>query len=342
MPNLPLILSIVAAAVAIVFFLLRSRRVRRSDALIGRRRQVLIEDSLKHLHDVEYRGHSASLESLAGALEVRADRAAALVATLESRRLLDRRGTALHLTDGGRKDARRILRMHRLWERWLAEETGVSETRWHALAEKREHRMTDAEVEELSARLGHPAWDPHGDPIPTASGELPPRRGAPLPSLGENEWAVIVHLEDEPEALYEELVDAELHIGKTIRLITSDASRVRLESDGCVRELSPVAAANITVAAMPSAPQMAGAFETLAALPSGESAEVVEILPGCVGAQRRRLLDLGLVPGTRVEAVMSSAAGNPMAFRIRGSLIALRRDQARWVRIADGTGKAAA
>jgi Fe2+ transport system protein FeoA len=46
------------------------------------------------------------------------------------------------------------------------------------------------------------------------------------------------------------------------------------------------------------------------------------------GPQRRRLLDLGFVPGTLIEAEISSAMGDPIAYRVRGALIALRREQA--------------
>jgi ferrous iron transport protein A len=51
------------------------------------------------------------------------------------------------------------------------------------------------------------------------------------------------------------------------------------------------------------------------------------------GPARSRLLDLGFVPGTPVEAVMESPAGDLTAYRIRGSTIALRRDQARHIGI---------
>ncbi|NPV52590.1 MAG: ferrous iron transport protein A [Firmicutes bacterium] len=66
-------------------------------------------------------------------------------------------------------------------------------------------------------------------------------------------------------------------------------------------------------------------------LPMGEAGIVGEILAG--GIVRRRLLDLGLVPGTRVYAVRRSPAGDPTAFRIRGAVIALRREEAARVRV---------
>jgi len=62
--------------------------------------------------------------------------------------------------------------------------------------------------------------------------------------------------------------------------------------------------------------------ETLATLGVGEAGRVLELQ--CEGAYRRRLLDLGLIPGTEVRAIMLSPLGNPMAYEIRGSIIALR------------------
>ena len=52
-----------------------------------------------------------------------------------------------------------------------------------------------------------------------------------------------------------------------------------------------------------------------------------------VGTQRRRMLDLGLVEGTNVEALHKSPSGDPVAYFIRGAVIALRGEDARKIRI---------
>ena len=72
---------------------------------------------------------------------------------------------------------------------------------------------------------------------------------------------------------------------------------------------------------------------TLAEAKQGEIVRVLGIHSGLQGPQRRRLLDLGLVPGTLVEAELSGASGDPVAYRVRGALIALRRDQSRWIQV---------
>jgi Fe2+ transport system protein FeoA len=64
-------------------------------------------------------------------------------------------------------------------------------------------------------------------------------------------------------------------------------------------------------------------------------ADVVATVVGLTneGVERRRMLDLGILPGARVEVVMKSPLGDPVAYRIRGATVALRRDQARQIRV---------
>ena len=52
------------------------------------------------------------------------------------------------------------------------------------------------------------------------------------------------------------------------------------------------------------------------------------------GANRRRLMDLGILPGTKVEVEMVSPLGDPVAYRVRGAVVALRHKQAREIEIA--------
>jgi Fe2+ transport system protein FeoA len=64
--------------------------------------------------------------------------------------------------------------------------------------------------------------------------------------------------------------------------------------------------------------------EKLSDLEPGQEAKIKEVL--VIGAQRRRLFDLGFLPGTRVVAEMRAPLGEPTAYRIRAALVALRRD----------------
>ena len=75
----------------------------------------------------------------------------------------------------------------------------------------------------------------------------------------------------------------------------------------------------------------AGKIVSLHDLPVGGSAIVTSIR--AEGLTRRRMMDLGLIPGTRVEAVRISPAGDPKAYRIRGAVIAFRKEEAHQVLI---------
>ena len=87
----------------------------------------------------------------------------------------------VELTDAGRRHAVAMVRRHRLIETFLVEELGYGWDEVHDEAEVLEHAVSDELVERLDRRLGFPARDPHGDPIPTADGT--PRRPDAVPLL---------------------------------------------------------------------------------------------------------------------------------------------------------------
>ncbi len=289
--------------------------------------RVEVEDALKHLWDGEYRQRPATLESLAGSLGLSGRAAAELVDRLGRLGLLHHDDSALHLTSDGRREALRVIRIHRLWERYLADETGLDAREWHAHAERREHGTSDQQADALAATLGYPRFDPHGDPIPMPSGEVPPHQGMPLTQLLADQVAEIVHIEDEPEAVFAQIAAAGLVPGMRVRVLDRSPQRIRIEAEADEVVLAPVVAANVTVLLI-EAPSSVTTTSRMSALALGESAEVVALAASCRGAQRRRLLDLGLVPGTRVTSELRGPSGDPTAYRIRGALIALRRDQA--------------
>lgn len=76
-----------------------------------------------------------------------------------------------------------------------------------------------------------------------------------------------------------------------------------------------------------------GSSVSLSALRPGDAARVVEIAPECHGFERRRLLDLGLVPGSIVERSARAPFGGPIAFRLRGVTMALRSDTAAMISV---------
>ena len=292
-----------------------------------------IEDALKHLFDYEYRRQVGTLQSLSGALAISGNQAAELLESLEKQGLVTSGEGGYLLTGEGRRHALQVIRIHRLWERYFSDETGLEPQAWHQEAELLEHTTTPAEAEALAARMGNPPFDPHGDPIPTASGEMPPQQGRSLSELPVGELAEIVHIEDEPEAVYAQLLAEGLHPGMRVRVSESTPRRIRFEANAEEVVLAPVLAANLTVAPLPKEVEMPGPFERLSDLALGQQARVVAIAPTLRAPERRRMLDLGLVPGTVVEVELRSPSGDPTGYRIRGAVIALRQDQADQIQI---------
>src|SRR5918996_4354319 len=81
------------------------------------------------------------------------------------------------------------------------------------------------------------------------------------------------------------------------------------------------------VAASTEAPVILDGVIPLTALPAGTSADIVTLDPSFRGFARRRLLDLGFTPGARIRSELEPFTGDPRAYRLRGTTIALRREQ---------------
>ncbi len=151
--------------------------------------------------------------------------------------------------------------------------------------------------------------------------------------LAVGELAEIVHVEDEPEAVYAQLVAEGLYPGMRVRLIESTPQRIAFEADAEEHVLAPILAANLSVLPLPQEEEMKGPFEKLSSLSVGSRARVVALSPVLRGPERRRMLDLGLIPGTEVAVEIESPTGDPIGYRVRGAVIALRREQADQVRV---------
>jgi DtxR family Mn-dependent transcriptional regulator len=294
------------------------------------RQRVQVEDALKHLHTCEWQGHRATTDSLAGALGLSRRAAITLSARMQSQGWVTLAEGGLRLTPDGERLALQIIRAHRLWERYLADEARMPLAGVHAEADRREHRRDAETILALDAAMGYPKTDPHGDPIPTAEGEL-----ARTDSEALSEWpigrpATIVHLEDEPAAIFSQIAAEGLRPGQRIKVIEADEHRIVFADDRETHVLAPVVAGNIfVIAAKPDGEP--ATIDRLTALEPGRSAVVHRLEEALQGFTRRRLLDLGLTPGAEIQTEYASFLGDPVAFRVRGSLIALRREQARHV-----------
>jgi DtxR family Mn-dependent transcriptional regulator len=338
-PLLSLIIAALVSAILIyIFWPDRGPfwRWQRARELSGR---VLSEDALKHIQQCEFHGQRASVKSLAGALNISPNRVTDVITRLESHDLLQIEGTDFLLTPSGRDYAMRVIRAHRLYERYLAEATGFEESEWHERAERIEHRLSPEEVAAIAAQLGNPTHDPHGHPIPTSSGVMVYHDGKALPTMEVDQVYQIVEIEDQPEVVYAQLVAEGLRPGMEIHLIENSPRRVRFWAGDEEHVLAPIMATNIEVLPLETKPKVDEVpGEPLTELKPGEDARVTGLSPAIRGAERRRLMDLGILPGTVIENEMVSAGGDPIAYRVRGALIALRKSQAEMISVSREDG----
>ena len=165
-------------------------------------------------------------------------------------------------------------------------------------------------------------------------GELISHGGIPLSNLPVQTAARIVHIEDEPEVIYAQIVAEDLHPNMIIEIDEKTTNRLRFWTDEQEHVLAPIVAANISV--MPLVEE--SREEVIEGVPldtlvPGQAGLVTGISSLSRGVERRRLFDLGIIPGTEIDVEMVNPGGDPTAYRIRGTVIALRSTQARMIKV---------
>jgi DtxR family Mn-dependent transcriptional regulator len=134
-----------------------------------------VEDYLKciYLEALREPGALVSTGRIAAAMKVAPGTVTAMMKTLTESGLVGYEPYAgVRLTDAGRRLAAHVLRRHRLVELFLVRIMGMDWSTVHEEAEVLEHAVSEQLIERIDEMLGRPAADPHGDPIPTAGGEV--------------------------------------------------------------------------------------------------------------------------------------------------------------------------
>ncbi|MFF2050117.1 metal-dependent transcriptional regulator [Leifsonia sp. NPDC058194] len=171
------------------------------------------QDYLKFIWSAtEWEGDPVTVKQLSERMGVRAATVSDGIRRLTEQGLLAHEPYGgIELTDDGRRHAVAMVRRHRLIETFLVEQLGYGWDEVHDEAEVLEHAVSDDLVERIDRRLGFPARDPHGDPIPTADGQ--PRRpdAVPLLSAPTGVEVVVARISDADPAILRYL--GELRIG---------------------------------------------------------------------------------------------------------------------------------
>lgn len=332
-PIVSLVLFFLIAAIAYVIFKPNSGYYWKFRKAIKLNEKVLNEDTLKMLYHAESKFEPVSPKHVQELLDTNESEVENVISSLKKSNLITLENEVITLTKEGRDYALKIIRAHRLYEKYLSEKTGYHKLDWHDMAEDMEHKLSFEEVDQLSSQLGSPHFDPHGDPIPTKAGDMIAERGMPLFDLPENSFGKIIHIEDEPEVVYKQILAEDLHIGSQVRIIESNKLRVKFYCEGEEYVLANEVAENLTVVELSHEERHEADLIRLGSLKTDETGIVEGISKECRGANRRRLLDLGFVPGTKVSIGLVSPMNDPRAYRLRSTDIALRNEQANFILI---------
>jgi DtxR family Mn-dependent transcriptional regulator len=125
------------------------------------------------------------------------------------------------LTESGRALALRIFRRHRLLECFLCKSLGLGWDEVHEDAERMEHMVSDRLIERIDEHLGHPRYDPHGDPIPAADGTFSPRAARALADCAAGTRFRLVQVTDQSPAFLRYLAESGLSLGVTASVAES-------------------------------------------------------------------------------------------------------------------------
>ena len=159
----------------------------------------------------------------------------------------------VQLTPAGRALALRVIRRHRLIELFLVRTLDLSWDEVHEEAEHMEHAVSDWLVDRIEQHLGHPRFDPHGDPIPTADGSIARPDAVPLASLPVGVPFRVVRVVDQSPEFLRELSDSGIAIGVAgcVAVLHDDGSRT-IDLAGVRQQLESRIAESVFVDAEPA------------------------------------------------------------------------------------------
>lgn len=123
---------------------------------------------------------------------------------------------AVTLTEQGRAHAVAMVRRHRLIETFLVQVLGYTWDEVHDEAETLEHAVSDLMVERISEHLGHPARDPHGDPIPAADGSVSRPDAVPLTEVPPGRTVLTERISDADPQLLRFFADRGIGVGASL------------------------------------------------------------------------------------------------------------------------------
>jgi len=257
------------------------------------------------------------------------------------------------LTSEGDALASRVLRWHRIWEVFLVDKLNLSYKEAHRMADTLEHATNTELANRLEEFLGYPQYTSEGKPIPERGETITSVQTIPLSEVAVGSQATFQRESPEP-ALADFFKQSGIQNGTTINVLARSKDVTLLEANGKTFQLSTSIAERVKM--IEQIPKRSTTEEntktkarndgekkkfekekamkkdlvktsSLKDLPIGGQAVIVSVKGS--GAVKQRMMDMGLVPGSRVKVVRVAPLGDPIEISIKGYHLTLRKNEAK-------------
>lgn len=179
------------------------------------------ENYLKAIYHLSGADGGTSTNALAEHLNIKPATVTSMLKRLRSKGIVDyRRYGGVSLSTEGRGLALQIIRKHRLWEVFLVQHLNFTWDEVHEVAEQLEHIHSTKLIRELDAFLGHPAFDPHGDPIPDLEGRIQPTDHRPLAEMPEGWDCAVAAVNDASAEFLQDLMKLKVTLGTRLCIVS--------------------------------------------------------------------------------------------------------------------------
>lgn len=192
----------------------------------------------------------AGTNELAAYLAITPATVTAMLKKLKEKKLIEyEKYGKVSLTAEGKKSAVEVLRKHRLWETFLYEKMEFTWDEVHEVAEQLEHIQSQKLINKLDKFLGFPKFDPHGDPIPNANGEMKVLPKKTLSEIEVGASCVMVAVKDNSAPFLQYVVQLGLAINNKILVLAKQPydALMEIEVNGKKTAVSHKFANNIYV-----------------------------------------------------------------------------------------------
>ncbi len=179
------------------------------------------ENYLKAIYSLAQAQTSVSTTTIAQRMHTKASSVTDMLRKLADKGLVNYvKYKGVSLTEDGNRAALRTIRKHRLWETFLVETLGFGWDEVHEVAEQLEHIQSSKLTDSLATFLENPSYDPHGDPIPDADGNLPSTNLKPLADCEPGDAVSLQRVKDGNPEFLQFLEKQKLGLGETFTLKT--------------------------------------------------------------------------------------------------------------------------